>query len=72
MSQRLYKQKTPVLGVSLLFCPGEDSNFHPVKDMALNHARLPVPPPGHIGLFRNYRDTAYFVNAQMHIPHGTV
>lgn len=27
-------------------CPGEDLNLHPVKDTALNRARLPVPPPG--------------------------
>gem|GEM_PF-5631988 len=27
-------------------CPEEDLNLHPVKDMALNHARLPVPPSG--------------------------
>jgi hypothetical protein len=42
-------------------CPGEDLNLHPVKDMALNHARLPVPPPGH-GYGKNYTFSACCVN----------
>src|SRR5690606_28661207 len=30
-----------------LWCPGEDSNLHTLRHMDLNHARLPIPPPGH-------------------------
>jgi hypothetical protein len=40
------ESKTPRSILSVLNCPEEDSNLHPVKDMALNHARLPVPPSG--------------------------
>ena len=29
------------------WCPGEDSNLHTLRHMDLNHARLPIPPPGH-------------------------
>src|SRR5690606_37372632 len=28
------------------WCPGEDSNLHTLRHMDLNHARLPIPPPG--------------------------
>src|SRR5690606_31150594 len=30
-----------------IWCPGEDSNLHTLRHMDLNHARLPIPPPGH-------------------------
>lgn len=39
-------KNTPLSGVLYAECPGEDLNLHPVKDTALNRARLPVPPPG--------------------------
>ncbi len=30
------------------WCPGEDSNLHTLRHMDLNHARLPIPPPGRL------------------------
>lgn len=38
------KNKKPAMW--RVICPGEDLNLHPVKDTALNRARLPIPPPG--------------------------
>src|SRR5690606_39597759 len=32
------------------WCPGEDSNLHTLRHMDLNHARLPIPPPGHFAI----------------------
>ncbi len=29
-------------------CLGEDLNLHPLRDTALNRARLPIPPPRHV------------------------
>lgn len=29
-------------------CEREDSNLHPIRDMILNHACLPVPPRSHV------------------------
>ncbi len=42
-----YATKKPAnIDKLLIICPEEDSNLHPVKDTALNRARLPVPPSG--------------------------
>jgi hypothetical protein len=43
----------PTMLASILaigWCPGEDSNLHTLRHMDLNHARLPIPPPGHASL----------------------
>ena len=35
---------------ALIRCPGEESNLHAhYGHMNLNHARLPIPPPGLVG-----------------------
>ena len=44
---RRNEKSPPFNGEPALVCPEEDSNLHPVKDTALNRARLPVPPSGH-------------------------
>ena len=40
------KTNPPNCEFAIVQCPGEDLNFHPRKDTALNRARLPIPPPG--------------------------
>src|SRR5690606_8275222 len=37
-----------MIGFLGIWCPEEDSNLHTRRHMDLNHARLPIPPPGHI------------------------
>jgi hypothetical protein len=32
--------------MSMVWCPGEDSNLHALRHTDLNRARLPIPPPG--------------------------
>ena len=35
--------------LSLLWCPGEDSNLHALRHMHLKHASLPISAPGRMG-----------------------
>src|SRR5690606_17273043 len=46
----LGQKKNGCLATAIFYigwCPGEDSNLHTLRHMDLNHARLPIPPPGH-------------------------
>jgi phenylpyruvate tautomerase PptA (4-oxalocrotonate tautomerase family) len=43
------KEKAPCFhkGLSIFWCPEEDSNLHTLRHTDLNRARLPIPPSGH-------------------------
>lgn len=39
-------QKKRTLIISVLWCPGQESNLHALRHTHLKRARLPIPPPG--------------------------
>ena len=41
-----YQIKSADQALSVLWCPGEDSNLHSFHYWYLKPARLPIPPPG--------------------------
>jgi hypothetical protein len=45
------------------WCPGEDSNLHELLHWYLKPARLPVPPPGLKGRFREAQQSTHWVGA---------
>jgi hypothetical protein len=47
------KQPDQLVQQGSIWCPRRDSNPHTSRHMDLNHARLPIPPRGHINCFES-------------------